>query len=432
MLRTKWRRYLKLGSRGEDVRHAQHLLQLGGHDPGPVDGIFGPRTDAAVRSFQGANDLVQDGIVGPKTWAKLTASPATGDGAARGRSLHIGLNVVDDAAYGSPIPPLSGCVNDANDMTALANARGFSTTTLLDADGTSRNITDAITEAARDLRSGDMFLLTYAGHGSQVPDATGEETERLDETWVAYDRQLIDDELYALWGQFQPGVRILMISDSCHSGTVARVAAFAYQAFAQSYQDDREIGFVLDTPVGLPAGASSDVAGWTDLQDSVREVMPQVVGQVQGTTATAVRQADVDHYAELVLAQVRGGTRGTVLQRTPRTRDLSMEVARRDMTARRDTYRAVKESAREAAPPSAHVLLISGCQDHQLSLDGARNGLFTQRLLETWDNGRFDGQGYPEFHRRIVELMPPQQIPNLFWATPRDTRFELQRPFTIG
>jgi hypothetical protein len=431
MLRHKWRRYLRLGTRGEDVRYVQHLLQLGGHDPGPIDGIFGPRTDAAVRAFQTAHDLVQDGIVGPKTWARLTASPVAGDGAARGRSLHVGLNVVDDVAYGTPIAPLSGCVNDANDMTALANSQGFSTTTLLDEQGTSQNITDAIADAARELRSGDIFLLTYAGHGSQVPDATGEETEQLDETWVAYDRQIIDDELYALWGRFQPGVRILMISDSCHSGTVARVAALAYQAFAQSYQDDREVGYVLDTPVGLPASASRDVAGWADLQDSVRAVIPEVVGQVHGTTVTAVREADVDHYAELVLAQVRGGTRGTVLQRAPRTRELPMEIARRDMTARRDAYRNVKESVRESPPPEAHVLLIAGCQDHQLSLDGARNGLFTQRLLETWDKGRFDGQGYPEFHRRVVELMPPQQIPNLFWATPPDARFELQRPFTI-
>ena len=68
-----------------------------------------------------------------------------------------------------------------------------------------------------------MFLLTYSGHGSQVPDKNGDETEDgYDETWVLYDRQLVDDELYALWSKFAAGVRIVVLSDSCHSGTAIR------------------------------------------------------------------------------------------------------------------------------------------------------------------------------------------------------------------
>jgi metacaspase-1 len=46
--------------------------------------------------------------------------------------------------------------------------------------------------------------------------------DQYDETWVLYDRQLVDDELYALWSRFAEGVRVVMLSDSCHSGTVAR------------------------------------------------------------------------------------------------------------------------------------------------------------------------------------------------------------------
>ena len=37
----------------------------------------------------------------------------------------------------------------------------------------------------------------------------------MDETWVCYDRQLIDDQLYELWGKFKASVRILVLSDNC-------------------------------------------------------------------------------------------------------------------------------------------------------------------------------------------------------------------------
>lgn len=63
---------LKEGSRGPEVIDLQHILRLRGgrgeFDPGAVDGVFGPKTKAAVIKFQKANALVADGIVGPKTW----------------------------------------------------------------------------------------------------------------------------------------------------------------------------------------------------------------------------------------------------------------------------------------------------------------------------------------------------------------------------
>ena len=44
----------------------------------------------------------------------------------------------------------------------------------------------------------------------------------MDETWCLYDGQLLDDELHEAWAAFAPGVRILVLSDSCHSGTVTK------------------------------------------------------------------------------------------------------------------------------------------------------------------------------------------------------------------
>jgi DNA invertase Pin-like site-specific DNA recombinase/peptidoglycan hydrolase-like protein with peptidoglycan-binding domain len=55
------------------VRALQRRLRAVGVDPGPVDGRFGPLTEAAVRRFQSARGLVVDGIVGPRTRPALRA-----------------------------------------------------------------------------------------------------------------------------------------------------------------------------------------------------------------------------------------------------------------------------------------------------------------------------------------------------------------------
>jgi cell wall-associated NlpC family hydrolase len=68
-------RLLRKGSRGEDVRRIQRRLQVHGFDPGPADGVFGPRTDVAVRAFQRAKRLQVDGIVGPHTRGALDGAP---------------------------------------------------------------------------------------------------------------------------------------------------------------------------------------------------------------------------------------------------------------------------------------------------------------------------------------------------------------------
>lgn len=62
---------IQQGSRGAAVETAQRLLRAKGYSPGTVDGIFGPKTLAAVQAFQRAMGLAVDGIAGPKTWAAL-------------------------------------------------------------------------------------------------------------------------------------------------------------------------------------------------------------------------------------------------------------------------------------------------------------------------------------------------------------------------
>lgn len=74
---------VKEGTRGPDVRRIQARLKELGFDPGPLDGVFGPRTREAVLRFQQARHLPTVGFVGPRTLAALRAEasaprPATG------------------------------------------------------------------------------------------------------------------------------------------------------------------------------------------------------------------------------------------------------------------------------------------------------------------------------------------------------------------
>jgi metacaspase-1 len=144
----------------------------------------------------------------------------------RGIAVNIGLNRVDPTQYNPPLQVLRGCENDARAMNAIAQAQGFEARPLLANEATHDNVTNSIAVAAQMLQPGDMFLLTYSGHGSQVPDEIHPDDEDgMDETLVLFDRNMIDDELFTLWARFRAGVRILFISDSCHSGTVAQIAA---------------------------------------------------------------------------------------------------------------------------------------------------------------------------------------------------------------
>jgi peptidoglycan hydrolase-like protein with peptidoglycan-binding domain len=69
---------LKRGSTGEDVKRLQRLLvMIRLLIFTEIDGIFGTTTERAVRSFQSVRGLVQDGIVGPVTWANFPADPGT-------------------------------------------------------------------------------------------------------------------------------------------------------------------------------------------------------------------------------------------------------------------------------------------------------------------------------------------------------------------
>lgn len=68
---------IRQGDQAHPVPSLQYLLRTRGHSVA-VDGIFGPRTDAAVRGFQQALQIAVDGIVGPVTWRALVSGILAG------------------------------------------------------------------------------------------------------------------------------------------------------------------------------------------------------------------------------------------------------------------------------------------------------------------------------------------------------------------
>ena len=139
------------------------------------------------------------------------------------RALCIGIN--DYPGTGSD---LAGCVNDAKDWAGMLKGRGFEVTTMLDKNATKANMASAMTELVKGAGYGDLAVITYSGHGTWVPDQDGDEADQRDEALCPYDINrgnfLVDDELYDIFQQRQRGARIVFISNSCHSGTVSRMA----------------------------------------------------------------------------------------------------------------------------------------------------------------------------------------------------------------
>ncbi|MBF0317068.1 MAG: caspase family protein [Nitrospirae bacterium] len=272
----------------------------------------------------------------------------------KGISINIGLNSVDANHYNGWNGALKACENDARSMHSIAEELGYTSNLLLTTNAISGNVLRMLSMAATKLVEGDMLLLTYSGHGGQMPDWNGDESDGKDETICLYDRQLVDDELYQMWSRFRQGVRIFIVSDSCHSGTI-----------------------IDNNPPGSTRGSSSGLVDKT-----ISKTVPVDV-------CNDIYEKNKAFYRNLQNANLK-------------------------------TLDVIKAS----------VILISACQDNQESLDGQANGLFTEKLLKVWDEGRFSGNYY-DFCSGIKKLTPATQIPNMYAIGKSSYVFKHMRPFVI-
>jgi metacaspase-1 len=134
------------------------------------------------------------------------------------KAICVGIN-----NYPGTANDLQGCVNDANDWAALLQTYGFETSIILDSQATRQNVKAALTNLVTSAGEGDVVVLTYSGHGTQVMDMSGDESDNLDEAIYVYDGSIVDDDLRTIINQIKAKATLVVISDSCFSGTVTRL-----------------------------------------------------------------------------------------------------------------------------------------------------------------------------------------------------------------
>lgn len=221
------------------------------------------KTTAKINSKPTPQQLSASYVINPALLGGIFALPKR-----KGYSLHIGLNSVNPAHYGGWSGPLKACEADANDMQQIAQSMGYTKITkLLTAQGTRAAVINTLNSYATKLVKGDILFISYSGHGGQIPDYSGEEADNMDETWCLFDGQMTDDELKIQWNKFAKGVRIFVLSDSCHSGTVTR---------------DAQMRDAISKNMGTPRAMPSEIAVKTYRDNKAKYDAIQAAVQASG------------------------------------------------------------------------------------------------------------------------------------------------------
>jgi len=162
--------------------------------------------------------------------------------------------VPDHPAYEEPAPAVSGegniyvlilaldykatahpltCSIDGRNMEQLVRSCGIpqqNITAMYDEQCTKENVQEQIEQIAAQCQPGDFFVYYYSGHGTNMADQTGDEADGQDEAFcfvtpdgqVSYESCMTDDDFSdVMTSNLDDGVNIIILTDCCHSGTIA-------------------------------------------------------------------------------------------------------------------------------------------------------------------------------------------------------------------
>ena len=148
-------------------------------------------------------------------------------------ALCVGINEFEHLPKSSW---LQGCVNDARDLAGLLETGygfpGSDISVLLDSQATKERVVAQLNALLDRAASGELqhIVFTFSSHGTQIPDTSNDEADRLDEAFACYDINnagdswdpatvISDDELFSLFARLPDGVLMDVVLDTCHSGT---------------------------------------------------------------------------------------------------------------------------------------------------------------------------------------------------------------------
>ena len=313
-----------------------------------------------------------------------------------GYALAIGLNAVDPAHYAGWSGPLTGCEPDVEDMMNIAVQQGLEAESLVTAQATRGAVLGKLENLAQKMQKGDLLVVSYSGHGGQIPDQNGDEADGFDETWCLYDGELLDDELHGAWAKFEAGVRILVFSDSCHSGTVLKMKKVDWDEPPQLEKFTTDWGNVRLLP-------KLERTKIRTLLEGNEKLWMRVKKSPVLRTRDTVEYAAVEEEREIFVS-----------------RSASPDILKKTFDQNEQFYVDIGSAAprEDTAPVNASVVLISGCEDFETSADLGFNGLFTFKLIQVWQNGGFSGD-HRDFHAAIkaqVQGVCSDQSPKLFWV----------------
>jgi hypothetical protein len=200
------------------------------------------------------------------------------------RALLIGINKYQMAGA-----DLRGCVNDVKDLSAaLIECCGFKRsdiTVMTDGAATKKAMQAGIKALLRDLKKGDVALLHYSGHGSNVPDDNSDESDGRDEilcsTDLDWDDPLRDDWLRTTFDGLRPGVSFTVIMDCCHSGTNTRAILPPDAPVKERYLPSPSSLKAVESGRGLPRKVTSELRSSSrasrKAKDIVKAELPEVL-----------------------------------------------------------------------------------------------------------------------------------------------------------